>query len=76
MTTAGEMRYAFIEWHLPQFSARRLCSVLSVHPSGFDMLLKNVATAISSSKHKWGAKVSQNVVDWGDQAGTGKLTDP
>jgi putative transposase len=29
------MRYAFINGHHQQFSVRRMCSMLSVHPSGF-----------------------------------------
>jgi putative transposase len=34
------MRYAFIEGHHKQFSVRRMCNMLSVHPSGFYAWLK------------------------------------
>lgn len=34
------MRYAFINGHHQQFSVRRMCNMLSVHPSGFYAWLK------------------------------------
>ena len=34
------MRYAFIKGHHQQFGVRRMCSMLSVHPSGFYVWLK------------------------------------
>jgi putative transposase len=34
------MRYAFIKGHHQQFSVRRMCSMLTVHPSGFYAWLK------------------------------------
>ena len=34
------MRYAFIKGHHQQFGVRRMCSMLSVHPSGFYAWLK------------------------------------
>ena len=37
------MRYAFIKGHHHQFSARRRCNMLTVHPSGFYAWLKRYA---------------------------------
>jgi len=34
------MKYAFIKGHHQQFSVRRMCSMLTVHPSGFYVWLK------------------------------------
>jgi putative transposase len=34
------MRYAFIKGHHQQFSVRRMCNMLSIHPSGFYAWLK------------------------------------
>ena len=34
------MRYAFIKGHHQQFSVRRMCGMLTVHPSGYYAWLK------------------------------------
>ena len=35
------MKYAFVAEHRPQFSVRRMCRCLSLHPSGFYAWVKN-----------------------------------
>lgn len=35
------MKYAFVAEHRPQYSVRRMCRCLNIHPSGFYAWIKN-----------------------------------
>lgn len=69
------MRYAFIKQHEPQYPVRRMCHVMSVHPSGYYAWRKQPVTPKQQEDRRITGLIKQFWLESGGIYGYRKITD-